>query len=328
MREKQVTRFLMKVMISPQVEREAQREQANREELIERIAYTLQEDGAAQPLKGLYLYRSSVQLIPVHSIVKPSLCVIAQGSKEILLGSNRYRYDASQYLLASVEMPRVSQILAASKERPYLSLHLELDPTLVGSIMLEAGYSFQTSKPHYSDVKAIAVSSLDGELLDAFVRLVRLLDTPTEAEVLMPLILREITYRLLIGEQGARLRHLAILGGYTPLIARAVERLRSEFDEPLRVEEIAHDLGMSVSGFHHHFKAVTSMSPMQFQKQLRLQEARRLMLNENLAAASAAYRVGYHDASHFNREYKSLFGMPPMRDVQRLRKAARINAGQ
>ena len=131
-----------------------------------------------------------------------------------------------------------------------------------------------------------------------------------------------------MGEQGARLRHLAILGGYTSHIARAVERLRQDFDQPLRIEDIARELGMSVSGFHHHFKTVTAMSPLQFQKQLRLQEARRLMLGEDLDAASAAYRVGYHDASHFNREYKSLFGIPPMRDVQRLREEALASAGR
>jgi AraC-like DNA-binding protein len=143
--------------------------------------------------------------------------------------------------------------------------------------------------------------------------------------VLVPLVTREIVYRLLMGEQGARLRHLAILGGYTPHIARAVERLSEDFDQPLRIEDLARELGMSVSGLHHRFKAVTAMSPLQFQKQVRLQEARRLMLGEGLDAASAAYRVGYHDASHFNREYKSLFGTPPMRDVQRLRETT-INA--
>ena len=177
-------------------------------------------------------------------------------------------------------------------------------------------------------MRAIDVSPLDANLLDAFVRLVRLLDSPAEARVLLPLITREIVYRLLMGEQGARLRHLAMLGGYTPHIARAVERLRQDFDQPLRVEQLAHELGMSVSGFHHHFKAVTALSPLQFQKQLRLQEARRLMLGEDLDAASAAYRVGYQDASHFNREYKSLFGVPPMRDVQRLREEAMGSAGR
>jgi len=151
---------------------------------------------------------------------------------------------------------------------------------------------------------------------------------PLPKPVLLPLITREIIYRLLMGEQGGRLRHLALQGGYTPYIARAVGRLRQDFDQPLHIEELARELGMSVSGFHHHFKAVTAMSPLQFQKRLRLQEARRLMLGEDLDAASAAYRVGYHDASHFNREYKNLFGVPPMRDVQRLREAALESAGR
>jgi AraC-like DNA-binding protein len=144
----------------------------------------------------------------------------------------------------------------------------------------------------------------------------------------LPLIAREIIYRLLRGEQGNRLRHLAILGGYAPDIARAIERLRRNFDQPLRIEQMARELGMSVSVFHHHFKAVTAMSPLQFQKRLRLLEARRLMLGEDFDAASAAFRVGYLDASHFNREYKSLFGLPPMRDVQRLREAALQGAGR
>ena len=177
-------------------------------------------------------------------------------------------------------------------------------------------------------MRVIDVSPLDGHLLDAFVRLTRLLDAPAEAPVLLPLLTREIIYRLLLGEQGGRLRHLAILGGYTPHIARAVGRLRHDFDQPLRIEQMARDLGMSVSGLRQHFKAVTAMSPSQFQKQLRLQEARRLMLSEDLDAASAAYRVGYHDASHFNREYKSLFGVPPMRDVQRLREAVLASTGR
>src|SRR5256884_8239908 len=191
--------------------------------------------------------------------------------------------------------------------------------------MVETDYA---SPPGHADVRAIDVSPLDGNLLDAFVRLVRLLDAPAEARVLMPLITREIISRLLVGEQGGRLRHLAILGGYTPHIARAVARLRQDFDQPLRIEDIARELGMSVSGFHHHFKAVTAMSPSQFQKQLRLQEARRLMLGEDLDAASAAYRVGYHDASHLNRDYQSRFGVSPIRDVHRLREGALASAGR
>jgi AraC-like DNA-binding protein len=312
----------MKVMIHEPAEREAQRMQANREELVERIGRAMRQDGTTQPLHGLYLSRSSSPLKPVHSVVEPSVCVIAQGSKEVLLGESRYRYDPSQYLLATVELPRISQVISASQERPYLSLRLELASTAVSSVLLEAGYSSHASPREPAEVRAIAVSPLDGNLLDACVRLTRLLDTPAEARVLLPLITREIIYRLLLGEQGARLRHLALLGSHTPSIARAVARLRQDFDQPLRIEELARELGMSVSGLHHHFKAVTALSPLQFQKRLRLQEARRLLLDEALDAKSSAYRVGYQDASHFNREYKSLFGLPPMRDVQRLREAA------
>jgi len=315
----------MNVTIRQPAEHEEQWVQANREELVERIARAMREDGTAQPLPGMHLARSSLPLKPVHGVLEPSLCVIAQGSKEVLLGESRYRYDPLHYLLASVELPHVSRVLEASKERPYLSLRLELAPTLVGEVLLEAGHA---SPRDPADVRAIAVSPLDGPLLDAVVRLTRLLDAPDEAPVLLPLITREMIYRLLMGEQGARLRHLAILGGYTSHIARAVARLRQDFDQPLRIENLARELGMSVSGLHHHFKAVTALSPLQFQKRLRLQEARRLMLGEDLDAASAAYRVGYHDASHFNREYKSLFGVPPMRDVHRLRETALASIGR
>jgi AraC-like DNA-binding protein len=214
----------------------------------------------------------------------------------------------------------VGQVLEASAERPYLSLRLELDPALVGSVMVEAGH---LSSQNRGDVRAIDVSPLDPSLLDATVRLARLLASPAEERVLRPLITREIVYRLLMGDQGNRLRHLALLGGPTDRIAEAVERLRRDFNQPLRIDSLARELGMSVSGFHHHFRAVTAMSPLQFQKQLRLQEARRILLGENLDAAGAGLRVGYDDASQFSREYKRLFGQPPMRDVERLREAVR-----
>src|SRR5438067_6272919 len=232
----------MDVINHQQAEREAELMQANREELVERIARAMREDGTIQPLQGLHLSRRSSPLARVHSVVEPSVCVIAQGSKEVLLGESRYRYDPSRYLLTTVELPRVSQVLEASKERPYLSLRLELAPTLVSSVMVEVGHA---SPPGHADVRAIAVSPLDGNLLDAFVRLVRLLDSPAEAPVLLPLITREIIYRLLMGEQGSRLRHLALQGGYTPYIARAVGRLRQDFDQPFHIEELARELGMS-----------------------------------------------------------------------------------
>jgi AraC-like DNA-binding protein len=307
----------------PQAKRAADRAQANRDELTEQIVQAIRQDGTIEPLKGVHFNRSSSPSECLHSVSVPAFCVIAQGSKEVLLGNDRYQYDPMHYLLATAELPIVSQILEASKAQPYLSLRLDLDPTLVGSVMVEAGYP---SAQRGANVKAIDVSLLDANLLDAVVRLVRLLGSPAEAHVLAPLIKREIIYRLLMGAQGNRLRQIAVLGGYTHHIARAVDLLRKEFNQPLRIETIARELGMSVSGFHHHFKSVTAMSPLQFQKQLRLQEARRLMLGQNLDATSAAYRVGYDDASHFNREYKRLFGAPPMRDVERLRESARETA--
>ncbi|MCI0708528.1 MAG: AraC family transcriptional regulator [Chloroflexi bacterium] len=297
-------------------ERETQRLQVSREELVERIARAIHEDGVIEPLKGFHLARLSAPMEKVHSVLEPSFCVIAQGSKVVFLGNNRYQYDPFNYLLATLELPRASQVLEASRERPYLSLSLDLDPALVGSVVVETGY---VMSPGNGDMRAIDVSLLDADLLDAVVRLARLLDSPDEARMLMPLIKREIIYRLLMGDQGGRLCHMTVSGGYTSNIARAVERLRQDFDQSIRMGDLAQELGMSISSFHHHFKAVTALSPLQFQKQLRLQEARRLMLGEDLDATSAAYRVGYNDASHFNREYKSLFGDPPVRDVQRLR---------
>jgi AraC-like DNA-binding protein len=304
---------------------EVQRAQVNRQELVERVAQATREDGRVEPLNGLYLYRSSSRAEPVHGVSTPAFCVIAQGSKEVFLGEERYQYDPAHYLLTTVELPVVSQILEASKEQPYLSVRLHLDPILVGSVLVEANVPLP---PSQGDVKAMDVSPLDANLLDAVVRLVRLVDSPTEARILAPLVTREIVARLLMGAQGARLRHIAVLGGYTHHIARAVDLLRKDYSQPLRMESIAQALGMSVSGFHHQFKAVTAMSPLQFQKRLRLQEARRLMLGEHLDAASAGYRVGYDDAAHFNREYKSLFGLPPLRDVERLREGTSNSALQ
>lgn len=315
----------MEQIKTEQEKRDLARIQANREELVERIVRILPDDGPAEPLEGLHLYRSSVPLGQVHSVLGPSFCVIAQGSKEVLLGGSRYRYDPFHYLISTIALPRVSSILEASPEHPYLSIRLELSATLVSQVMAEAG---SITQKRQNDVLALDVSRLHLDLQDPVLRLVRLADTPNEATVLMPLITREIVYRLLTGDQGARLRHMAVLGGNASLIARVVERLREDFDQPLRVEELARELGMSVSGLHHHFKTVTAMSPMQFQKQIRLQEARRLMLSEDLDAASAAFRVGYNDAAHFNREYKSHFGEPPRRDVHRLRGEVLQSAGQ
>ncbi len=305
-------------------EHDEQREQANRAELVERIAHAVREDGKVEPLKGLRLHRASAPTELAHGVYDPAFCVIAQGRKEVFLGGDRYQYDPIHYLLVTAELPVVSHVIEASPERPYLSLVVKLDPTLVSAVMVEAGHLAPRS---YANVRAIDVSPLDAGLLEAVVRLVRLLDAPAEAPFLAPLITREIVYRLLRGEQGARLCYIAVQGGHAHRIARAIDQLRKQFDQPLQIDDIAQELGMSVSSFHHHFKAVTALSPLQFQKQIRLQEARRLMLGEDLDAASAGFRVGYNDAAYFNREYKKLFGLPPLSDVKRLREAAGGSAG-
>ena len=299
-----------------EAKREAQRVQSNRDELVERVARAIPEDGILEVFPGLLLGRSSKPTEPLHSVFKPAFCVIAQGSKQVLLGEDVFRYDPGHYLISTVDLPIVSQVVEASRERPYFSFRLNLDASLVASVMMEPG--IETKKGDAS-VKAMDVSSIDANLLDAVVRLARLLDTSDEIQVLAPLIIREIVYRLLKGEQGARLGHLLASAGDTRRISKAIGHLRENFDQPLRIDDIARELGMSVSGFHHHFKSVTAMSPLQFQKQIRLQEARRLMLGEDLDAASAGFRVGYEDPSYFSREYKKLFGAPPQRDIAKLR---------
>ena len=304
-----------------EAKREAQRVQSNREELLERMARALPEDGRLEAFDGLFLGRSSKPVEAAHPLLQPAFCFVIQGGKRVLVGEEVFWYDPGHYLIFTVDLPVVFRVEEASEERPYFGIRLNLDPTLVASVMMESG--FETRKGDAA-VKAIDVSPVDAGLLDAVVRLIRLLDTPEERKVLAPLITREVVYRLLRGGQGARLGHLLAAGGDTRRISKAVGHLREHYKEPLKIEDMARDLGMSVSGFHHHFKSVTSMSPLQFQKQIRLQEARRLMLGEDLDAASAGHRVGYEDPSYFSRDYKKLFGAPPQRDIAKLRSSLEV----
>ncbi len=292
------------------------RESMIREEFIDLLTRYATFEGSHEVIPGLRLARATSPTESVTGVFKPSLCIVAQGAKEIHLWETTYRYDPSRYLVASLEMPITGKVVEASSSNPYLSIRLDLDPTVVGSVMLESGL---TSPIGHTDAKAVFVSQLDQSLLDVVVRMLRLLDDPTEQRVLLPLIKREIAFRLLMGEQGARLRHLPTLGAHSHRIAQAVEKLRREFDRAISIEHLAHEFGMSSSSFHHHFKSVMDMSPLQFQKLIRLQEARQLMLGENLDASSAGYRVGYDDPSHFSRDYKRHFGEAPGRDVSRLR---------
>ena len=299
-----------------EAKREVQRMQSHGEELVERMARVLPEDGSLDAFPGFRLSRASRPMESGHSVYQPAFCVVAQGRKQVLLGEEVFRYDPGHYLIFTVDLPVVFQIEEASKERPYLGFRLNLEASLVTSVMMESGIEMKKGD---AGVKAMDVSVIDANMLDAVVRLVRLLETPDECKVLAPLIIREIVYRLLLGGQGARLSHLLAAGGDMRRIAKAIGYLREHFAQPLSIVDIARALGMSVSGFHHHFKSVTAMSPLQFQKHLRLQEARRLMLGADADAASAGFCVGYKDPSYFSREYKKLFGAPPQRDIIKLR---------
>lgn len=305
--------------MAPTLDRESRRREADLVELAQRIARVSHCDGGVEIQPGLHFHRGSCTTERFHGVSEPALCVIAQGSKEVMVGEERLRYDPAHYLITTVDLPMTAQVVDASPEKPYLGFRLVLDPAVVTQVMLELDEGGRRGE---GSVKSIDVSPLDMELLDATLRLARLAEQPNDYRALAPLVIREIIYRLLTGAQGSRMRHLATIGGQAHRMARAVRKLTESFDQPFRAEVMARELGMSVSGFHAHFKAVTAMSPLQFQKQLRLQEARRLMLNEGLDASEAGYRVGYRDPSFFSREYKRQFGDAPTRDVGRLRELA------
>ena len=253
---------------------------------------------------------------PVHAVYTPLLCLVAQGSKQAILGDECFLYDEGRFLLNSVALPARGQVLEASRARPCLWMMIELDAALVASVIVEAGMSKNAPG---APLRAMESSRVDRPLLDAIVRLARLFESPQDAEYLAPLALREIIYRLLRGGQAARLQQIASHGGQAHRVVRAVEWLRENFDKPLTLEALARESGMSLSALHHHFKDVTAMSPLQFQKQMRLQEAKRLMIGEGLDAASAGSRVGYQDPSYFSRDYRRFFGEPPRRHVERVR---------
>jgi len=287
-----------------------------REEIVECIARLLPEDGRIDAFSDFRILRSSSPNEPAQAIYEPAFCFVAQGRKRASVGNEIFTYHPSNYLIFTVDLPVTFEIERASKDVPYLGMRLNLNRSLVASVIAES--ELQVHKGHAA-TRAMDVSPITFELIDAVARLVRLLESPQEeARVLAPLVIREIILRLLIGGQGARLAHM-ISAGETRRVTKAIAHLRDHYDQPLKIENVARELGMSVSGFHHQFKSVTSMSPLQFQKQIRLQEARRLMLGEDLDAATAGYRVGYEDPAYFSRDYKKLFGAPPQRDIARLR---------
>jgi AraC-like DNA-binding protein len=269
-------------------------------------------------IRGLRLYRRSRPTACTSATYEPSLVVFVQGEKRINLGKTTYLCDASTFLLTSVDLPVVSQVITATKDEPILGLLLKLELPLVREILsLEEFHSREGS----ADARGMAIGVTSVELLDACSRLVDLLDAPQDIPFLSNLIQREILYRLLRSPQGKHLRAIATLGEQSQRTAKAVEWLRMNYARPLRVEELATLARMGVSTLHHQFRSLTAMSPLQYQKQLRLHVARERMLNDGLDAASAAFEVGYESASQFNREYSRFFGQPPMRDIKARRLA-------
>jgi AraC-like DNA-binding protein len=285
------------------------------DELVDRLSRVLPSDAAKEVFPGLNVSRVSVCKESARGVYEPAFCFVAQGAKQAQLGNEIFRFDPDHYMIYTVDLPLIFRIVDATPERPYLGFSLTLTPSVVASVMVESGIKIKSGN---GSAKAMDVNAVSADLRDAIVRLVRLIDDPAGQRVLAPLITREIIFRLLEGGQGPRLAHLLSFGD-TERVSKAVAHLRAHFDEPLKMEEIARTIGMSVSRFHHHFKSVTAMSPLQYQKQIRLQEARRLMLNEDVDAASAGFRVGYEDPSYFSRDYKKQFGAPPQRDIAALR---------
>jgi len=265
-------------------------------------------------LPALWFHRASTPTEPIHTVYQPALCLVASGSKQVLLADDIYHYDPEHFLLVSVDLPVAGQVVRATRSVPYLGVRLDLNVPLLGELLAEV-----SAPDRRAYGRGLAVSRVEPPLLDAVTRLVQLLETPRDLPILAPLVQREIHYRLLCGDQGERLRQMVAANGQARRIAEAIDWLKRHYDQPLSIEALARAVHMSPSGLHHHFKLVTAMSPLQYQKQLRLQEARRLMLGEAVDAATAGFRVGYESPSQFSHEYRRLFGAPPKRDAERLR---------
>jgi AraC-like DNA-binding protein len=281
--------------------------------------WTEQGDQPMTAIPGLALSRRDAPTQPRSHMYEPIICVIAQGAKRVLLGDDTYVFDAHHFLITSLDLPTVVQIIHASREQPYLSLRLQLDRREMAQLMVDS--HLPPPRVRQSS-RGMAIGEVTVPLLSACQRLVDLLAAPQDIPILAPLIQREILYRLLVGDQGARLRQIVSAGSQSHQIAQAIEWLKRHYTLPLRVEDLAAHVHMSPSTFHHHFRALTAMSPLQYQKWLRLHEARRLMLTERLDATTAGFQVGYQSPSQFSREYGRVFGAPPLRDITSLRHMA------
>ena len=276
----------------------------------------------AMPIPGLGFYRREQPAAPVVCMVEPCIVLVAQGEKQLWVGGEGYPYDTSRFLVTSLDIPANSEVLAASPEQPCLGLTFKLDLRMLAELIAQGGLPPVRER---AVMKGVGIGTVTDGMLAAFARLVALLDEPEAIPVLAPLIQREIHYRLLKSDQAGRLRQICSVDGQGYRIAKAIDWLKLNFDAALRVEELAARVQMSAATFHHHFRQLTAMSPLQYQKWLRLNEARRLMLNEHQDVSSAAFKVGYESPSQFSREYSRLFGVPPKRDMAALRGRAGVS---
>lgn len=289
----------------------------DREELTALVARWTPREGVHETgWPALSLFRADSPGVPTCAMYEPGLGLALQGAKQIMLGQHTFVHQPSTYLVTSVDVPVSAQVLRATAQEPCLCVTFRLDPMRLRELLPHV----PAPRPA-NPMAGISLSPVDGGLLDPLLRLVRLLDHPHDLAALGPLVERELLYRLLTGEQGARLAQIATAGSQSHQVSRAIDWLRQHYDEPLRIGDLAARVNMSESSFHHHFRAVTAMSPLQYQKQLRLHEARRLLLMGQCDVATAAHRVGYESPSQFSREYSRQFGAPPLRDVSRLRLA-------
>jgi AraC-like DNA-binding protein len=286
--------------------------QAELVQLIERYAAC---DGThSTAISSLNFSRTSYKEGLVHAVQGPALCIIVQGEKKFMLAENSYYYDPFHYLVVSVDLPLSGQIIKATSHSPLLCLSLKFEPELIFDIIRNSGLSINVKSDSH---RGMFVGETNLPLLEAAFRLVGLLDTPQDILALAPLVIREIFYRILQAEQGDFLKQIAINGSHAQRIVETIRLIKQDFAKPLRIEKLALAANMSVSSLHRHFKQVTAMSPLQYQKQLRLQEARRLLLSEKTDAADAGFQVGYESPSQFSREYSRMFGLPPISDIKR-----------
>ncbi|NWK80398.1 AraC family transcriptional regulator [Aquitalea sp. LB_tupeE] len=310
----------------PVEERSGQRQEQSQRTMHERMAEVIQRWTAGKEvcetaIPNLGLFRREAATEPCSCFIGPSIVLVAQGAKQLLIGEHAYTYNTDRFLVTSLDLPASSQILEASPEKPCLGLVLELDLRVMAEFIAQSGLPPPRNRP--SDSSA-ALGKITPAILEPFGRLLALLDEPGAISALAPLIEREIHYRLLMSDQAARLWQIASVGSQSHRIARAVDWLKKNYALPLRINELADYVQMSATTLHHHFRQLTAMSPLQYQKWLRLHEARRLMLNERLDVSSAAFQVGYESPSQFNREYSRLFGNSPKRDVDELRRHATL----